>query len=210
MTAGRAYSAVMPALIGRVVHETQLRLIGDSGVTATALHAAFLHVRRRAKGPIAVLDGRRMFVNSAGASIVQSADRAVLWDWAEPLLGTASMREASVIVLASGAQTVRCEAVYDGDGIAGAVVWLGTTGTPISVPNSSVDPATRWAMLTVSERSIAEHVANGLTNRETASQLYISAHTVDYHLRQIFRKLDLRSRVELARVVAAADHQTRT
>jgi DNA-binding CsgD family transcriptional regulator len=208
--AGRAYSAVMPALIGRVVHETQLRLIGDSGVTATALHAAFLHVRRRAKGPIAVLDGRRMFVNSAGASIVQSADRAVLWDWAEPLLGTASMREASVIVLASGAQTVRCEAVYDGDGIAGAVVWLGTTGAPISVPNSSVDPATRWAMLTVSERSIAEHVANGLTNRETASQLYISAHTVDYHLRQIFRKLDLRSRVELARVVAAADHQTRT
>lgn len=208
--AGRAYSAVMPALIGRVVHETQQRLIGDSGVTATALHAAFLHVRRRAKGPIAVLDGRHMFVNSAGASVVQAADRAVLWDWAEPLLGTASMREASVIVLASGAQTVRCEAVYDGDGIAGAVVWLGTTGAPISVPNSSVDPATRWAMLTVSERSIAEHVAKGLTNRETASQLYISAHTVDYHLRQIFRKLDLRSRVELARVVAAADHQTRT
>jgi DNA-binding CsgD family transcriptional regulator len=64
-------------------------------------------------------------------------------------------------------------------------------------------------MLTVSERSVAEHVANGLTNRETGSRLFISAHTVDYHLRQIFRKLDLRSRVELARVVAEAGHRAR-
>jgi DNA-binding CsgD family transcriptional regulator len=100
--------------------------------------------------------------------------------------------------------------VYDGDVTAGAVVWLGTSSAPISVPNPSADPATRWTMLTVSERSIAEHVANGLTNRETASQLFISTHTVDYHLRQIFRKLDLRSRVELARVVADADHRPRT
>jgi DNA-binding CsgD family transcriptional regulator len=207
---GRVYSAVMPALIGRIVHETQQRLIDDSGETASVLHAAFLQTRRRAKGPIAVLDGRRMFVNSAGALIVDAADRAVLWDWAEPLLGTPSARAASVIVLASGAQTVRCEAVYDGNVTAGAVVWLGTGSAPISVLNLSADPATRWTMLTVSERSIAEHVANGLTNRETASQLFISTHTVDYHLRQIFRKLDLRSRVELARVVADAAHRPRT
>ncbi|WP_178132641.1 LuxR C-terminal-related transcriptional regulator [Phytohabitans rumicis] len=207
---GRVYSAVMPALIGRIVHETQQRLIGDSGETASVLHAAFLRVRRRAKGPIAVLDGRRMFVNSAGALIVDPADRAVLWDWAEPLLGTPSARAGSMIVLASGVQMVRCEAVYDGDATAGAVVWLGTSSAPISVPNPSADPATRWTMLTVSERSIAAHVANGLTNRETASQLFISTHTVDYHLRQIFRKLDLRSRVELARVVADADHLPRT
>jgi len=206
--ARRVYSAVMPALIGRVVHETQQRLIGDSGVTATALHAAFLQARRRARGPIAVLDGRHMFVNSAGALIVQAADRAVLWDWAEPLLGTTSGRATSTVTLASGAQSVRCEAVSDGDRIAGAVVWLGTAGTPISATNPMTDRATQWAMLTVSERSVAEHVANGLTNRETGSQLFISAHTVDYHLRQIFRKLDLRSRVELARVVAEADHRT--
>jgi DNA-binding CsgD family transcriptional regulator len=205
-----AYNAVMPALVGRVVHEAQQRLIGASGVTATALYAAFLQARRRAKGPIAVLDGRSMFVNSAGALIVQPADRAVLWDWAEPLLGTGSGHATSVAALASGVRCVRCEPVYDGDLIAGAIVWLGMAGAPISRPEPEADLATRWAMLTDSERSVAKHVANGLTNRETASELFISMHTVDYYLRQIFRKLDLRSRVELARVVADVDHRTRS
>jgi DNA-binding CsgD family transcriptional regulator len=205
----RAYSAVMPALVGRVVHEARQRLIGESGASGTALHAAFLQARRRAKGPIAVLDGRRMFVNSAGASLVQAADRAVLWEWAERLLGGEQGLGACVIVLASGVQRVRCAAVDEADPAAGAVVWLGGTGAPSPVPDAAAGGAGRWAMLTASERAVAEHVANGLTNREAASQLFISPHTVDYHLRQIFRKLDLRSRVELARIAADAGNQAR-
>ena len=209
--ARRAYSAVMPALIGRIVHETQQRLTGESGVSGTALHAAFLQARRRAKGPIAVLDGRRMFVNSAGASLVHAGDRAVLWEWAEPLLAEASGRGTSLIVLSSGVRRVRCTAVDEADPTAGAVVRLDAGLSPTPVPEPVADAAaSRWAMLTVSERAVAEHVAHGLTNREAASQLFISAHTVDYHLRQIFRKLELRSRVELARVVADADHRTVT
>ena len=207
--ARRVYSAVMPALIGRVAHETQQRLADESGVSGTALHAAFLQARRRAKGPIAVLDGRRMFVNSAGASLVHAADRAVLWEWAEPLLAEAPGRAASVIVLSSGARSVWCAAVDEADSDAGAVVWLDAACAPTSVPEPVANGASWWATLTVSERAVAQHVAHGLTNREAASQLFISAHTVDYHLRQIFRKLELRSRVELARVVADADHRTR-
>ncbi|WP_238155474.1 response regulator transcription factor [Kribbella soli] len=56
-------------------------------------------------------------------------------------------------------------------------------------------------LLTDSERTIAEQVARGLTNRETAAMLFLSPHTVDYHLRQIFRTLGVQSRVELARIV---------
>jgi DNA-binding CsgD family transcriptional regulator len=207
--ARRTYSAVMPALIGRIVHETQQRLTDESGASGTALHTAFLQARRRAKGPIAVLDGRRMFVNSAGASLVHAGDQAVLWEWAEPLLTEASEHAASLIVLSSGVRRVWCTAVDEADPTAGAVVRLDAAGAPTPVTEPVADGATRrWAMLTVSERAVAEHVANGLTNREAASQLFISPHTVDYHLRQIFRKLELRSRVELARVVADADHRT--
>jgi DNA-binding CsgD family transcriptional regulator len=58
-----------------------------------------------------------------------------------------------------------------------------------------------WESLTASERLLAELVADGMTNKQAAARLYVSHHTVDSHLRHIFRKLGIRSRVELARLV---------
>jgi DNA-binding CsgD family transcriptional regulator len=58
-----------------------------------------------------------------------------------------------------------------------------------------------WASLTDTERSVAEHVAEGLTNRQVGERMFLSPHTIDFHLRQIYRKLDITSRVELARLV---------
>jgi DNA-binding CsgD family transcriptional regulator len=57
-----------------------------------------------------------------------------------------------------------------------------------------------WQSLTATENRIAELVALGLTNREVAAEMFISSHTVAFHLRQVFRKFDIRSRVELARL----------
>ncbi|MEV0318204.1 AAA family ATPase [Streptomyces sp. NPDC050658] len=59
-----------------------------------------------------------------------------------------------------------------------------------------------WASLTATERSVAALVAQGLTNRQVATQMFLSPHTVGFHLRQIFRKLGIRSRVDLARMDA--------
>ncbi|KOX28448.1 hypothetical protein ADK67_11710, partial [Saccharothrix sp. NRRL B-16348] len=54
--------------------------------------------------------------------------------------------------------------------------------------------------LSGAERDIARLVGAGLTNRQVAKQLFLSPHTVNYHLRGIFKKLGISSRVELARL----------
>jgi DNA-binding CsgD family transcriptional regulator len=62
-------------------------------------------------------------------------------------------------------------------------------------------PLTGWESLTDAERATAQLAAQGLNNRQIGSRLYISRHTVAFHLRQIFRKLQISSRVQLTRIV---------
>jgi DNA-binding CsgD family transcriptional regulator len=59
-------------------------------------------------------------------------------------------------------------------------------------------PATGWESLTPTERHVAELAADGLTSREIGSRLYISTLTVGSHIRSIYRKLGINSRVQLA------------
>jgi DNA-binding CsgD family transcriptional regulator len=59
---------------------------------------------------------------------------------------------------------------------------------------------TGWAAMTDSELAVARLVADGLTNREVAEHLFVSPHTVNSHLRNIFSKLDVNSRVALSRL----------
>jgi ketoreductase RED2 len=60
------------------------------------------------------------------------------------------------------------------------------------------DPRFGWESLTAAEFRVAEAVGTGLTNAQAARQLFVSPYTVDYQLRQIFLKLGISSRVQLA------------
>ena len=66
-------------------------------------------------------------------------------------------------------------------------------------------PVSGWASLTSTEAQVTELVALGLTNRQVAGRMFLSPHTIDFHLRQIFRKLDIGSRVDLTRQVVERD-----
>jgi DNA-binding CsgD family transcriptional regulator len=57
-----------------------------------------------------------------------------------------------------------------------------------------------WDSLSTTQREIATLVGQAMTNGQIARRLGLSPHTVNYHLRQIFRKLGIRSRVELANI----------
>lgn len=81
---------------------------------------------------------------------------------------------------------------------------LGATGARELLDHLEAAPAVDGlvGVLSAAEIRVAEAVASGLTNRQAADSLFLSAKTVDFHLQSIYRKLAIRSRAELATLVA--------
>ncbi len=67
-------------------------------------------------------------------------------------------------------------------------------------------PDERVGLLSPSEYRIAEAAARGERNREIARSQFVTVKTVEFHLGNIYRKLGIRSRAELATILGAAPH----
>jgi DNA-binding CsgD family transcriptional regulator len=70
----------------------------------------------------------------------------------------------------------------------------------------SPGPGATQVDLTPAEWPVAQRVAQGMTNREIATDLRLSRHTVDTHLRHIFAKLNVNSRAAVAAWVSAREN----
>jgi DNA-binding CsgD family transcriptional regulator len=71
---------------------------------------------------------------------------------------------------------------------------------PAQRVETSARPRAGWESLSSAELRVVHLVAQGLTNRQVAERLYISTYTVGTHLKHVFDKTGVASRVELTRL----------
>ena len=109
----------------------------------------------------------------------------------DTVAATRELAAAEVALDAAGARRLREEAAQE----------LRRLGHRVARRPSAAAAGAGLAQLTGREREIAELVCDRHTNRQIAGELFLSEKTVETHLRNIFAKLAVSSRVEVARAV---------
>jgi DNA-binding CsgD family transcriptional regulator len=189
---------------------------GDEEAAKVAVRAA-LELARRNPGsvPLAASAAHTQGLLHANPALLRDAV-AALAEGERPL-ATAAAQEDLAGVLKAGARDEAVnllEAAYDTYVTSGghrdaARVRAALRSFGVRKRRTDVArPADGWESLTKSERTVADLVARGLTNREAAGELFLSPYTINVHLRHAFTKLGIRSRVQLARLAAERERAT--
>jgi DNA-binding CsgD family transcriptional regulator len=134
--------------------------------------------------------------DEAGARLDAVAARLVA---GEALAESGRRDEAVAAFERALADAQACGAAHDRDRAARGLRALGRRRAPGAGRREAGD--TVLAALTERERQTAELVADRLTNREIAARLFVSEKTVERTLGRVFRRLDVTTRVDVARVV---------
>ena len=195
-------NALLLPFARRAARDVEQRLLDTAGIAERIVLQRFLQERKRAKGPIVVLTPRKLITNAAADRLLGDGDDAILREWAGRPPAVASLGPSTVVLTSGTAVTVHAEAVLDGASPVGTVLRLRELSSEHQGGSRSQGRATfGWRSLTPTEHSITDLVADGFTNRQLAERLFLSRHTVGFHLRSIFRKLGVNSRVDLTRLV---------
>jgi DNA-binding CsgD family transcriptional regulator len=179
-----------PSFAERAAHLADLAAQRNPGVAS--LEGAALHIRGLLAGDVgALLDAVRVLRNSPRPMLVADALKdlgAAQLDQDLSDAGVRSLTEAADIYQRVGAVsgTRAVSAVLRRHGVRG-----------VRVNPSTPRPSSGWASLTPTEMRVVSLISTGHTNRSAATELGVSANTVNTHLRAVFRKLEVRSRVQL-------------
>jgi DNA-binding CsgD family transcriptional regulator len=119
-------------------------------------------------------------------------------DLANALADNGEQEEATELLRSAAHRYMQLGARRDADRVRAR---LRALGVRLRTTTAAERPTTGWDALTPAEQTIARLAGEALTNRQIAERLYLSPHTVTTHLRHIFAKLDIHSRVELAHAV---------
>jgi transcriptional regulator of acetoin/glycerol metabolism len=195
-------SPLLVPLVRRAARDVERRLFVGAQAAERALSLRFAQERRR-RGSFVIVGQHHMMANAAAKLLVDPQDEPALREYASAVFGRP--RRQTELVVKSGTLTVTsCERVIDHGEVVGALIRFdpaSSTSTDAPRGLDASGPASRREGLTNAESEVTLLVSQGMTNRQVAEALSMSPYTVDSHLRSIYRKLDVNSRVEMTRAV---------
>ncbi|HUB54488.1 MAG TPA: AAA family ATPase [Mycobacterium sp.] len=187
---------------------------GDAGLRARVLQATEVLEREQPTIPLftGVAGYARGLLERDVAAVVAAA--SVLQPLARPLLYATAAEDAGV-ELARTDRTEEAvdqlngafdtymhhEALADARRVGRELRRLGVERRITGQPRAK----TGWDSLTDSELKVVNLITQGATNRDVATQLHLSLHTVKTHVRNAFAKLGINSRAQLAQLMSGTD-----
>ncbi len=187
---------------------------GDAGLRARVLQAT--EALEREQPPVPLFSGVAGYARGilerdasalvSAAAVLRSSSRPLLYASAAEDAGgelSRAQRNAEALDQLNAAfdTYIECDASADARRVGRGLRRLGLERRIVAHARAK----TGWDSLTDSELKVINLIAQGATNRDVATQLHLSPHTVKTHVHNAFAKLGITSRAQLAQVMRGAD-----
>jgi len=204
-----------PQVLDRVILAARVAsAAGDAGLRARVLQAT--EVLERERPPVPVFAGVARYARGilerdaaalvAAAGLLESSSRPLLYAAAAEDAGAElahiDRTDEAVDQLNAAFDTyTRHEAFADARRVGRQLRRLGVERRIVSQHRAK----TGWDSLTDSELRVVNLIAGGASNRDVATRLHLSLHTVKYHVHNALAKLGIKSRAQLTQFVRGSD-----